>query len=273
MRARAPAAAGTFYPLGSDALGRAIRDASSRDARAPNHAASRCAICPHAGYEYSAHVACHSIRAIAESGARGPVIVIGPEHAGAGSGASVSTVPSWSTPLGEATVDQDAARELAAAGGPLSAGEEAHAGEHSIEVLVPLLQDALGKSLRIVPVAMSDQDAQTALAVGRAAADLATARGGSVVASSDLTHYEPEATAAKKDSALLERVLALDAQGMYGTLASMRVSACGYGPIAAAIAAARRMGAPAGRLLRYATSAEAGGPRDSVVGYASVVFA
>ncbi|MCY4251722.1 MAG: AmmeMemoRadiSam system protein B, partial [Thaumarchaeota archaeon] len=77
----------------------------------------------------------------------------------------------------------------------------------------------------------------------------------------------------KKASALLERVLPLDAQGMYGTLASVRVSACGYGPIAAAIAAARRMGAPAGRLLRYATSAEAGGPRDSVVGYASVVFA
>jgi len=273
MRPRAPAVAGTFYPRGAGELVGAIRAAKSRDARAPNHVASRCAICPHAGYEYSAHVACHSIRAIAESGARGPVIVIGPEHAGARTGATVSTAPSWSTPLGEATVDQDAARELAAAGGPLSAGEAAHAGEHSVEVQVPLLQDALGDGLRIVPVTMSDQDAQTALAVGRAAAAVASSRDGAIVASSDLTHYEPEAAAAKKDSALLGRVLALDAPGMYGTLASMRVSACGYGAIAAAIAAARFMGASAGRLLRYATSAEAGGPRDSVVGYASVVFA
>lgn len=273
MRPRAPAAAGTFYPRGRGELAEAVRAARARGARAPNHVASRCAICPHAGYEYSAHVACHSVRAIAESGARGPVIIIGPEHSGAGRGASVSTAPSWSTPLGEAAVDQAAARELAAAGGPLSAGEKAHACEHSAEVQVPLLQDALGAGLRIVPVAMSDQDAQTALAVGSAAAAVAIAREGSIVASSDLTHYEPEGVARRKDSALLERVLALDAGGMYSTMASMRVSACGYGPIAAAIAAARSMGASAGRLLRYATSAEAGGPRDSVVGYASVVFA
>lgn len=273
MRPRAPAVAGTFYPRGRGELAGAVRDAHSREPRAPNHVASRCAICPHAGYEYSARVACHSVRAIAESGARGPVIIIGPEHAGAGRGASVSTAPSWSTPLGEAAVDQGAARELASAGGPLLAGEAAHAGEHSVEVQVPLLQDALGDALRIVPVAMSEQDAQTALAVGRAAAAVAMSRGGSIVASSDLTHYEPEAAARKKDSALLERVVALDAAGMYATLASMRVSACGYGPIAAAMAAARAMGASAGRLLRYATSAEAGGPRDSVVGYASVVFA
>lgn len=273
MTPRVPAVAGTFYPRGAGELAGAIRAAQSRDSRAPNHVASRCVICPHAGYEYSAHVACHSIRAVAESGAGGPVIIIGPEHAGAGDGATVSTAPSWSTPLGEAAVDQEAARELAAAGGPLSAGEGAHAGEHSVEVQVPLLQEALGDGLRIVPVAMSDQDAQTALAVGRAAAAVASSRGGAIVASSDLTHYEPEEAAAKKDSALLERVLALDAGGMYATMASMRVSACGHGPIAAAIAAARSMGASAGRLLRYATSAEAGGPRASVVGYASVVFA
>ncbi len=271
MSVRAPAVAGAFYPDSADPLRRAIREACARDAgpRAP----SRCVVSPHAGYAYSAHVACRSIRAIGDSGARGPVIVIGPEHESTGTGASVPSAASWRTPLGDVDIDAEAARELAEAAGPIAVDDGVHAREHSIEVQVPLLQEALGQSLRIVPVALSDQDQQTAQAVGQAAADVALAHDGAIVASSDLTHYEADASARKKDAALIARIESLDVSAMYETLLDMRISACGYGAIAAAMVAAGRMHAAGGRLLRYATSADAGGSPDSVVGYASVVFA
>lgn len=273
MRVREPAVAGTFYPGGRSELGESIRAAYAHKLGpgSSDAAPSRCVICPHAGYEYSAHVACHSVRALAAARPRGPVVIIGPEHACAGSGAAVSAAGSWRTPLGDAAVDRDASESLAEISGA-AVSDAVHAAEHSIEVIVPLLQDALGDALRIVPVALSDQDAGTASDVGRAAGRIASELDGAVVASSDLTHYEPDAEARRKDAALIARVAGLDAEGMYAALAGLRISACGYGAMAAAIAAAREMGAQSGRALAYATSADAGGGEDSVVGYAAVAF-
>ncbi len=271
MSVRAPAVAGAFYPDSEGPLRQTIRKACRNDDY--THTPSRCVIAPHAGYAYSAHVACHSIRAIVDSGVRGPVIVIGPEHESTGTGASVPSAESWRTPLGDVDIDAEAARELVKRAGPIEVNDFVHAREHSIEVQVPLLQEAVGQDLRIVPVALSDQDQQTAQAVGQAAADVALAHDGAIVASSDLTHYEADTEARKKDAALIARIGSLDVDAMYETRRRMRISACGYGAIAAAMVAARRMHADGGCLLHYATSADAGGSPDSVVGYASVVFA
>lgn len=275
MSVRDPAVAGTFYPADPAELKQAIRRAYSHDLgpRENDVRASRCVVCPHAGYYYSAHVACHSIRALVASKATGPVILIGPEHSSAHNGASISAARSWRTPLGDAVIDSRASEMLAELCDAVIMDDAAHEGEHSVEVQIPLLQDAFGDELRIVPVVLSDQDLETAKSVGHAAASVAARFDGLVVASSDLTHYEPDHDARRKDAALIDCVTRLDTGSLYETLRSLRVTACGYGAIAAAMVTALEMGATSGQELAYATSGDVeADSRDSVVGYASVAF-
>ncbi len=225
-------------------------------------------IVPHAGYMASGPVAAHAYHALALDGMIETAVIVGPNHTGYGSAVSVWVSGSWSTPLGEAVVDEARARRLV--GGVIRADESAHIYEHSVEVQVPWLQHLYGATVRIVPVAMLVQDAHTALAVGEALARLE----GNVllIASSDLTHYEPQDSAARKDAGVVEAIQELDIDRMYQRLADEESSMCGYGPVAAVVHAARLRGATRAELLKYATSGDTTGDHSRVVGYVAMAL-
>jgi MEMO1 family protein len=107
--------------------------------------------------------------------------------------------------------------------------------------------------------------------VGSALADIARDGRGAIVVSSDFTHYEPDETARRVDHHALERILALDAEGFYESLLRERLTICG-GAAIAALAACARILSWRGRLIAYATSADAGADPRAVVGYAAVAF-
>jgi AmmeMemoRadiSam system protein B len=87
-----------------------------------------------------------------------------------------------------------------------------------------------------------------------------------------LTHYEPQASAEKKDKLLLNAVEKLDEVGFYSSVETHGVTACGYGPITALITAAKALNAKEAKLLCYKTSGDVVGDYSSVVGYAAVCF-
>ena len=93
-----------------------------------------------------------------------------------------------------------------------------------------------------------------------------------VIASSDMTHYQPQQTAERKDRMALEALEAMDEAKFYSVVESHNISACGYGPIAASIVATRGLGGKKARLLCYKTSGDVIGDYSSVVGYAAVCF-
>ena len=93
-----------------------------------------------------------------------------------------------------------------------------------------------------------------------------------IIGSSDFTHYEENEFAHKQDKALIEPILKLDLDGFYSVLHEKKVSACGYGAIAATMVASKKLGATEGKLLKYATSGDVTGDKSSVVGYGSIVF-
>lgn len=300
-RVREPAAAGMFYPDSKDELRAEIRRCYAHKygpRRGSGAGAAGIqgqkrpvvgAVCPHAGYMYSGPIACHSMAALAAEmshrdveGASGPTrppmfIMVGPNHWGLGAPTATATDCSWRTPLGDVDVDSAAASALASESGGMAEPDFfAHSKEHSLEVQVPMLQDIAGAGLSILPVLMSDQTREAAERLGHAMARVASRRDGGpalLIGSSDLTHYEPNAAAHEKDMELVGAVLDMDIGRFYDVLKDRRVSACGYGAIAATMAACSEMGASEGRLLRYATSFDvAGADESSVVGYASVVF-
>jgi AmmeMemoRadiSam system protein B len=94
-----------------------------------------------------------------------------------------------------------------------------------------------------------------------------------IVASTDLSHYQPAARAADLDARVTECVCALDAAALMARLDAYRGHACGGGALAAAMKAARALGATRGEVLRYADSGDVeGGDKSRVVGYMAAAF-
>jgi len=93
-----------------------------------------------------------------------------------------------------------------------------------------------------------------------------------LLTTSDLNHYEDDATTRVKDRKAIDRLLALDARGLYDTCRKEGISMCGLGPAVAMLTALNALGAKKPELVKYATSADVSGDRSAVVGYAGMIF-
>jgi len=229
-------------------------------------------VCPHAGYMFSGPVAAHSYYQLAVDGKPETVFLFGPNHTGMGSGLAAMNEGIWRTPLGDVEVNTEAANEVVRGAQIIDVDDSAHSFEHSIEVQLPFLQYLYGSEFNIVPICFLMQDLPSAREVGEAVAKVAARKNAVIIASSDMTHYEPQENAERKDKKALEAVGSLDEARFYSTVEANRVTACGYGPIAALIKAAKILGAKEAKLLCYETSGDVTGDYSSVVGYAAVSF-
>ena len=139
----------------------------------------------------------------------------------------------------------------------------AHSQEHSLEVQLPFLQ-VLAPGFSFVPVALGTVRFEDLVSVGEALGRvLAESREEILLlTTSDLNHYEDDATTRVKDRKAIEQLLALDARGLYDTCRNEKISMCGLGPAVAMITALRRVGAKHAELVRYATSADVSGDHE-----------
>ena len=220
-------------------------------------------VVPHAGYTYSGPVAAHAYAALAKDGFPETFVVLGPNHNAFGSPVAM-TDEDFETPLGAVEIDQDVAGGL----GHLVADDPlAHRYEHSIEVQLPFIQ-FFNPQAKFVPVAMAAQDFETAKEVADELVRACEGKDVVFIASTDFSHYVPAAEAKKQDTAVIEKILAMDAPGVYDTVVRKDVSMCGYGPVMTAMLASQGRRA---ELLNYATSGDVV-PMSEVVGYAAIAI-
>lgn len=264
-----------FYPKGKSELQKSINDSFSHEFGAAKSKTQiekiYGAICPHAGYMYSGPIATHSYSLISNQDFD-LAVIIGPNHWGIGCNIATMKDCTWETPLGEVEVDSEAADEVTHTTSLVEVDFFSHTKEHSIEVQVPMLQEFCKNEFKILPISLIDQEYDSAIQVGGAISKLAENKKIIIIGSSDFTHYEPNEFAHGQDKALIEPILDLDVEKFYKILRERRVSACGYGAIAATMVACEKLGATKGQLLKYATSGDITGDKGSVVGYASIVF-
>ena len=269
---RQPAVAGTFYPKEPDALRRQVEDLAAGAAPPPAGAggAAVAILVPHAGYVYSGRIAAVTYRAVSLPRS---VVVLCPNHTGRGAPIAMLDEGGWQTPLGDAPIDGGLARAVLALCRGAQVDAEAHRREHAIEVQVPFLQ-VLAPDSTLVPICVGTLDLPRLLDLGRALAEAIGAAGGEslIVISSDLSHYIPAARAERQDRKAIDRVLAVDPEGLHRVVLEEEISMCGVAPAVAGLEAARRLGAGAGRLIAYGHSGEINGDTRSVVGYAGIVL-
>ncbi|MFQ6074238.1 MAG: AmmeMemoRadiSam system protein B [Candidatus Bathyarchaeia archaeon] len=229
-------------------------------------------VCPHAGYMYSGPIAAHAYYNLAADGKPDTVVLFGPNHTGHGSALALMRDGVWRTPLGDLEVDTETANLILKESSIIDVDDSAHAFEHSIEVQLPFLQYLYGSAFKFVPICFLMQDLQSSREVGTAVAKALTDKNALVIASTDMTHYEPQKTAEQKDKAVIQAALKFDAESLYSTVEARHISMCGYGPTIAAMTAAKALNAKEAKLLCYKTSGDITGDYSSVVGYASMMF-
>ena len=263
---RNPVAAGQFYPASPVGLKRMIE--SLVDDRAKKVEAIGL-VSPHAGYVYSGAVAGAVISRIKF---KDTFVILGPNHTGRGKAFSIMTEGVWRTPLGDVEVDSELGRRVLASSSYLEEDFAAHQYEHSLEVQVPFLQ-FFRPDVMIVPVVLAHASGAIYKKVGRelARAIKESKKGVIILASSDMTHYEPHESAKRKDSQAIEAMLDLDEDKLLKRVDELGISMCGYAPVVSLISAAKELGAKEAELVKYQTSGDTSGDYSSVVGYAGII--
>jgi len=289
---RTPAVAGRFYPGRAEELLREVREytsAGKTPLEAGRIAAIGC-VAPHAGYIYSGGVA-GAVYARLEIPEH--CVILCPNHTGKGRPLSIMADTTWQTPLGEVPADAEMGARLLRRFPALEENSAAHRAEHAIEVQLPFLQ-ARQPELNIVPIAVGTSDFDVLRGLGEALGDVIAGfcqenrhqenrqqenrqqeedrqEKVLIVASSDMNHYESDAVTRVKDRKAIERVLAMDARGLWEVVTREDISMCGFGPTIVMLTAAKLLGATAATLVKYATSGEVSGDYESVVGYAGII--
>ncbi len=265
---RKPAVAGHFYPAEAKELRSEIT--GYLDPKSKKQDVLAC-IMPHAGYMFSGPVAGAVVSRV---NVPEHVVLLGPNHTGRGTPFSLVSRGSWKTPLGAVDIDTLLGEEILSGSEYLQEDSSAHLFEHSLEVELPFLQ-YFRPDLRIVPVCLASPDLKqlksVGLAVAKAVDKLKIRNSVLIVASSDMTHYQPQKEAEKKDKLAIEAILELNEEKLLQRVVDYDISMCGFAPAIAMLCCAKALGAKKAELVKYQTSGETSGDFSSVVGYAGII--
>ncbi len=264
---RKPAVAGQFYQASSSQLQAQVKQYIDSDSP-KNHAIG--IVSPHAGLMYSGEVAgsVYSRIEIPHT-----FILLGPNHTGAGAPVSIMSSGQWQLPTGEMTIDESLASDLMKGAAILTEDSLAHSMEHSLEVQLPFILH-YSSSVKIVPIIMMTDSLQVCSTLGKAIADAVSnaAYDVTIIASSDMSHYVSDDVARTIDKKAIDKMLALDPEGLYNTVRQEAITMCGVIPVTTMLYAARLLGANDSTLIKYMTSGEVSGDFDYVVGYAGLII-
>ncbi len=270
MYKRNPVVSGAFYPGSSREL-QAVVENYLVPAMSPEPAIGM--VAPHAGFAYSGHTA----GAVYSQVRIPPVaVIIAPNHSGKGrafGGAAVISEGVFLTPLGEVLLESSLAEDFKSRSTLFVEDREAHEDEHSLEVQLPFIQ-VIRPDVRIVPLVVSYDDFHTASTIGTAIGEAIRDFDEDVlvIASSDMTHYQPRNVASKLDRFALDRIESLDPEGLLKVTREEGITMCGRAPVATMLVTAMVLGASTANLVDYSDSGDVSGDTSYVVGYAGIVI-
>ncbi|MFQ5454686.1 MAG: AmmeMemoRadiSam system protein B [Nitrospirota bacterium] len=264
---REPAVAGSFYSISPSALTEEVRGYIQEDIDKKEAIA---AISPHAGFIYSGRVAgaVYSRIKLPEL-----IILVGPNHTGRGHDVSVFSQAIWQMPNGQISIDEEFCSFLIERSEFAEIDTGAHIYEHSLEVQLPFIQ-YFNQNFKIVPIIMRNNEIDVCHDLGEAIAGIVSEskKTALIIASSDMTHYEPDSDVREKDELAIDKMLQLDPEGLHNLIREKGISMCGYAPAAAVLFAALKLQAKETELVMYMTSGEINKDFDRVVGYAGIII-
>ncbi len=262
---RRPAVAGAFYPGNRLLLRRQVDGFLAKAKKVELEGELIALISPHAGYIYSGPIAAYSYKQLKKKDFD-TVILIGPSHRVGFAGASIYNQGPYQTPLGLVEVDSDLASKIIAQDKSIRYIPQAHIREHSLEVQLPFLQRTL-KDFKIVPILISEPSLKNCQILADAIFKSIKGKKVLIVASTDLSHYQPYNKARQLDKVTLDAIVTLNPEEV-----AKKGDMCGQAAVLTTILLARRLGADKAIVLKYLNSGDTAGPKDGVVGYGAVAI-
>lgn len=253
--------AGSFYPASKDTLINFIqkyRESEKYDAKI--------VIAPHAGYIFSGATA---VRTITSTKISENVILLGPNHTGLGEKLSVYPTGSWQTPFGDVLINSDIVDYIT--GELFKKDTLAHMGEHSLEVMLPILK-YIKNDVKIVPITISYLSKSDCKKAAEKLYEIVKKYNPTILISTDLNHFEDEETTQLKDSLAIEKILEIDPDGLYTTVFENDISMCGVFPVTIGLYLAKLLNLTNAKLIEHTTSAKTSGDFRRVVGYAGILI-
>ncbi len=272
MKTRIPAVAGKFYPSGRDELINLLHSIhlkeEKRFVKDFRPAVLFGGIVPHAGYVFSGYEAIHFFELIKNHPKQfDTIVILHPNHNGIGPEIASDENDAWQTPMGIAEIDTEFRDQM-----EFESSALAHKFEHSAEVMVPFLQYKLPYKFRILPVSMARQTPQHARKVAEELIRVQNIlnRHLLLIASSDFSHYVSPEYGKKMDQMVIDQIEKGNIEGIYSTIKKNNISVCGFGPIMALLAYAKKLNEwPETRILRRGHSGEII-PSQEVVDYVTM---
>lgn len=229
-------------------------------------------IAPHAGYFYSGATAGHAYRCVKGMSFE-TCAVFSPLHDYMPNDFLTTAHEAYETPLGQIPVEFSLV-EACSKNIELSTGNTLHHisndREHSLEIQLPFLQQALSTPFSLLPIMVRTHDPVLLEAAARACAEVLRGKNILFVASTDLSHFYNEKEANSLDSAMLKHMIEFSPEGVLKAERCGEGFACGAGAVALMLWITHFLGATKVTLLHHSTSADASGDTSRVVGYAAL---
>ncbi|MFH1707359.1 MAG: AmmeMemoRadiSam system protein B [Planctomycetota bacterium] len=267
-----PGDAGELKTLIASLLGRAAVEVKAEGMK------PRLIIAPHAGAPFCWDVAARAFKYI-EGQKYDAVILLGCAHRNRIDGAAVYGSGTFANCLGPVPVEAALAATLVAAEPRIKDLPRAHTNEHSLEILVPFIQEIIGP-VPIMPVLFGQGDRDLPAAAARALASAIQGRDVLVVVSTDLSHFPSAVDARKVDGRTVgswrtrdpAEIRKVSVEQMAAGIPGLECTACGEEAVVAGFELARLAGWQELIITGTGNSAAVSGDSERTVGYASAVI-
>jgi len=239
-------------------------------------------IVPHAGWVFSGKIACNVIKCLSVQDGPDTCIIFG-RHLHSASDNIIMKEGQWATPLGELEVDVDLATQLTAEFPFDVETTSRYDHDNTIEVQLPFIKYSFPE-IKIVPIGLPPNSAS--LKIAKRAVEISKEMGRKtiVLGSTDLTHYGynygymPKGTGEEavewvrkvNDKRAVDLMVEMDENAVIDESFESH-NICCPGAVAAAIVAAKELGAVKAKKTIYSTSYDVR-PDSSFVGYVGIVF-
>jgi len=269
---RAPAVAGKFYPAEDAARRAQVHSLIGSEAASVKSALS--AIVPHAGLKYSGKIAAHVWNSLQLKPER-TIVVVSPKHTVQGVNWAICPFDAWGLSSTTSIAgDPVLARRIAQSVDGFELDSAAHAGEHGIEVQLPILEHVAPKS-KVIGIAMHGGNWEDIVRAATQMADLLRSMDEPplMIVSSDMNHFADDSENRRRDRLALNALAGGDPKQLMQVCRENEISMCGLVPLAFVMETLRQLGQDLhSEELGYATSADVTGDRSRVVGYAGVLL-
>lgn len=270
---RPPAMAKVFYPESKEERQEVIQSLLKNSPSTEKQKALAI-MSPHAGLRFSGQTAVDvwSRVEIPKS-----ILIIGPKHTNIGPDWAIAPCSAWNMPNAEPFMaDQELVKAISEKVEGIELDASAHAGEHAIEVLLPVVEELSSPEKPLISAivlhgASMEEINKISEQLAGVLADLPELP--LLVISSDLNHYQPEEENRRRDEMAMEAMATGDAEHLLETCRKHNISMCGVVPAAIVMKTLQRLNKPFRvEKIAYSNSASQGGDTSRTVGYGGVAL-